>query len=480
MLNPSEFAKHDALALAALVRRGEVTPAELLESVLARIDAVNPKINAVCSLAVDAARNVIAHGVADGPFMGVPLLLKDLGAGAIGVPQSNGSRFFQGLAASRDAEIVARYRRAGFVLVGRTTSPEMGISPSTEAAAYGGPTRNPWHVGHSAGGSSGGAGAAVAAGILPMAHATDGAGSIRIPASCNGLVGLKPSRGRMPMGPEVGEGWGGLATVHVVSRSVRDTAAALDATHGEDLGAPYASPSAPSMAYADGILIAPRTLRIAYCDTTFDGDRIHPEVAHAVRGVAQACAGLGHHVEEARPPIAVMEMLKPLMVVVATGTGAAIRARARVVGRMPAADEIEPVTRGALELSEKLSAADYLEAIGTLHALTRRVARFFTQYDMLLTATLAEPPAVLGRFTMREPDFMAYRLGPEGIAPYSPYTPLANMTGQPAISLPLAWSKGGLPIGMQFTGRFGDEMDLLKLAAQFEAARPWFDRRPTL
>ncbi|MFN0301440.1 MAG: amidase [Burkholderiales bacterium] len=480
MLTSSEYSKYDALGLAGLVKRKEVSPTELLKSALALVARVNPKINALCNLSVEVARAAIAKGLPPGPFEGVPFLLKDLGAAAIGTPCSSGSRFFAGATAEHDAEIVARYRKAGLVIFGRTTSPEMGINPSTEAVVYGGPTRNPWNLNHSAGGSSGGAGAAVAAGILPMAHASDGAGSIRIPAACDGLFGLKPSRGRMPLGPDMGEGWGGLLSQHVVSRTVRDSAAALDATHGEDVGAPYAAPPAPGIAYLDAIKTPPERLRIAFTDTTFEGGAIDPEVAHAVRSVAQACAGLGHSLEEARPQIGLQEMLRPLMVVVATGTGAAIRARSRVLGRVPREDELEPVTRGALEVSQTLTAADYLEAISTLHSLSRRVAHFFARYDVLLLPVLAEPPAVIGRFAMTQPDFMAYRLGTKGIAPYSPFTPLANMTGQPAASLPLAWSQSGLPIGIQIITRFGDEVTLLKLAAQLEAVQPWFDRRPGL
>jgi amidase/6-aminohexanoate-cyclic-dimer hydrolase len=321
--------------------------------------------------------------------------------------------------------------------------------------------------------------AAVAAGILPLAHATDGAGSIRIPAACCGLFGLKPTRGRVPAGPHAGEAWGGLAGSHVVSRSVRDSAAALDATHGADLGAPYASPPAPA-SFLDESLRPPGRLRIAFLRTTLDGAAIHPEVAAAVADAARLCESLGHALAEDAPKLATDEMLVPLMKVVGCGTAMAIEGRIRALGREPGPDDLEPVSRGALELGRRTSGAEYLAALNALHALGRRLARFFAGYDVLLLPVLAEPPAKLGRFAMSNPDFMDYRLGPNGIAPYSPFTPLANMSGQPAASVPLAWSKDGLPIGIQLVARFGEEATLLRLAAQLEEARPWAARRPLL
>ena len=469
----------DGLGLAALVKRREVSPGELLDAALARAAARNPAINALCGMNEPAARAAIAAGLPSGPFEGVPFLLKDITAAAVGFPMSHGSRFFAGDTSDVDSEVVARHRRSGLVIFGRTTTPEMAISPSTEARRYGDPTRNPWDPARSTGGSSGGAAAAVAAGIVPMAHATDGAGSIRIPAACCGLFGLKLTRGRTPAGPLAGEAWGGLSGNHVISRSVRDSAAALDATHGADLGAPYYAPPAPA-SFLDEAMRPPGALRIAFMATTLDGAAIHLEVAAAAENAARLCESLGHVVTEARPALRTEEMLVPLLKVVACGTAMAIERRIKALGREPGADDLEPVTRGALEVGRRTSGAEYLIALATLHALGRRVARFFADHDVLLMPVLAEPPAKLGRFAMTNPDFMDYRLGPNGIAPYSPFTPLANMSGQPAATVPLAWSKDGLPIGLQFVGRFGDEATLLRLAAQLEQARPWAGTRPKL
>ena len=474
-----EYEAYDALGLAALVKRREVSAGELLDAALERVAARNPAINAVCGVRDDVARKAIAAGLPAGPFEGVPFLLKDITAVARDFPMSWGSRFFAGQTSDVDSEVVARHRRSGLVIFGRTTTPEMAINPSTEAVLYGGPTRNPWNLAHSTGGSSGGAAAAAAAGIVPMAHATDGAGSIRIPASCCGLFGLKLTRGRTPAGPLAGEGWAGLTGDHVISRSVRDSAAALDATHGADLGAPYFAPPAPA-SFLDEAMRPPGRLRIAFMRTTLDGAAIHPEVAAAAGDAARLCESLGHAVSEAKPALGTEEMLVPLVKVVGCGTAMAIERRIKVLGREPGPEDLEPVTRGALELGRRTSGADYLIALATLHALGRRVARFFLDYDVLLMPVLAEPPAKLGRFVMTNPDFMDYRLGPNGIAPYSPFTPLANMSGQPAATVPLAWSRDGLPIGIQFVARFGDEATLLRLGAQLEAARPWAGKRPKL
>jgi len=474
-----EYESHDALGLAALVKRREVSAGELLDAALERVAVRNPAINAVHGVREEVARKAIAAGLPAGPFEGVPFLLKDITAVARDLPMSWGSRFFAGQTSDVDSEVVTRHRASGLVIFGRTTTPEMAINPSTEAVLYGGPTRNPWHLAHSTGGSSGGAAAAVAAGIVPMAHATDGAGSIRIPASCCGLFGLKLTRGRTPAGPLAGEGWGGLTGDHVITRSVRDSAAALDATHGADLGAPYFAPPAPA-SFLDEAMRPPGRLRIAFMRATLDGAAIHPEVAAAADEAARLCESLGHAVTEAKPALGTEEMLVPLMKVVGCGTAMTIERRIKALGREPGPEELEPVTRGALELGRRTSGADYLIALATLHALGRRVARFFLDHDVLLMPVLAEPPARLGRFVMTNPDFLDYRLGPKGIAPYSPFTPLANMSGQPAATVPLAWSKDGLPIGIQFVARFGDEATLLRLGAQLEAARPWAGKRPKL
>lgn len=480
----------DALALAQSIVAGRRSARELLEQTLLRVNEQNPSLNAVClmrpELAVqraaaldaelaqcrdDAARAALLQ---QRPFFGVPLLLKDVGAAtaSVDLPSRAGSRLLgpEGQAWPVDGVLTQRYIAAGFVPFGRTTSPEMGISASTEAQAYGGPTRNPWNPAYSAGGSSGGAASATAAGMVAIAHANDGAGSIRIPASACGLVGLKPSRGMMPMGPLAGEGWGGMAIDHMVTRSVRDCAAALQSTAGSDAGAPYAAPPlAGLMASLDD---APKGLRIGLCNRFFDGDAVHPEVAAVVNAFAQALQRLGHHVEEADPGLATLDVVRPVMQVVATGTAMGLQAIAQARGRDIEAHEVEPVTWSALQYGRTLGATDYLRAVSALHALGRRMARFHERYDLLLTPTLAEPPAVLGRFAMSNPDFIDYRLGPKGLWRYTPFTPLANATGAPSISLPAGYSSTGLPIGAMLGASLGQDALLLRVARQWEASLP--------
>ena len=475
----TEYDKYDALGLAELVRQRQVKPEELLDEALARTARLNPKINAVVHAVPEQARALIAAGLPQGAFTGVPFLLKDLGCEAIGYPTDMGSRFFANYQWSFDSEIYLRLKRAGLVAFARTTSPELGVSPITESLVYGGPTRNPWNLNHTAGGSSGGSAAAVAAGIVPLAHGSDGGGSIRIPASCSGLFGLKPTRARTPDGPASGEGWGGMAIDGFLSRSVRDTAAALDATQGADLGAPYWAPPV-ERPYLEELKTPPRRLRIAFCRTDFTGAAIHPDCAAAVDEAVRLCAELGHEMVEARPSFKFEAVVRAWTDVVICGTALSVRQRAKALGRQPGTDDLEPAIRNACEIAPSISGADYLAAINLIHATGRLFARFMQDYDMLLNATLAEPPAEIGRFAMSNPDFLDYRIGPKGTVRYSPFTSLFNITGQPAVSIPLYWSKAGLPIGVHFAAKFGDEAGLLKLSAQLEQARPWFGRRPAL
>jgi amidase/6-aminohexanoate-cyclic-dimer hydrolase len=474
-----EYDDYDALGLADLVRRRQVSPLELLETAIARCERLNPQINAVVGQAHDLARAAIAKGLPDGPFAGVPFLLKDLGCEAIGLPTNAGSRFFANTSWNYDSEIWIRLRAAGLVAFGRTTSPELGIGPTTEARVYGGPTRNPWNLDRTSGGSSGGAAAAVAAGIVPIAHGSDGGGSVRIPASSCGLVGLKPTRARLPDGPGAGEGWGGMAIDGVLSRSVRDTAVMLDRCHGADLGAPYCAPHVP-VPYAEEIKSPPRRLRIAFCKTMLHGPPIDPECAAAVEDAARLCAELGHEVGEARPSFDFAAAVEAWTKVVACGTALSVRMRAAALGRPPGPDELEPAIRAAVVYGESIGGPDYLKSINTVHATGRQLARFFLDHDVLLTATLAEPPARIGRFVLDNSDFVDYRLGPRGVVQYSPYTAIFNITGQPAISLPLHWSRDGLPIGVHFAAAFGEDALLLRLSAQLEQARPWMNRRPAM
>jgi amidase/6-aminohexanoate-cyclic-dimer hydrolase len=467
----------DAVGLAGLVAAGAVTPAELLEAALVRVETLNPRLNALVHLQTEVARRLIAAGLPDGPLRGVPFLLKDLGAEAIAFPASNGSRLLADTRYVKDSELYLRLRRAGLVTFGRTTAPEGGIGPATEAAVYGAPTRNPWDLGRTPGGSSGGAGAAVAAGILPAAHGSDGGGSIRIPASCCGLFGMKPTRARLPGGPDAGEGWAGMAIDGFLTRSVRDTAALLDATAGADVGAPYwAPPLAGTLPAA--ISRPPPRLRIAFATTTFADEAIDPECRAAVEAAAALLAELGHTVEEALPAVDVMTMMRAWTRIVACGTALWVERKLRARGRPLEEGELEPVARGACALAARLSGADYLAAVETIHAFGRDLARFFLGYDALLTATLAEPPALVGRFRHASEDFEDYRLGPEGVLPYSPFTALFNASGPPAASVPLHWTADGLPVGVQLATAFGADELLLALAGELEAARPWFDRRP--
>jgi amidase/6-aminohexanoate-cyclic-dimer hydrolase len=471
-----EYVEFDATGLAALVRNRDVTPDELLDIALQRAAVTDDAIAAVVHVQEPMARSSIAAGLAEGPFTGVPFLLKDLGSEAIDFPTSMGSRLFDGHRYTYDSEMFLRMRNSGMVTFGRTTSPEFGIGVTTEARVYGRPTRNPWHGEHVAGGSSGGAGAAVAAGVVPLAHGSDGGGSVRIPASSCGLFGLKPTRALLPDGPGSGEGWAGMAIDGFLARSVRDTAAMLDATAGPDLGAPYHSPPRAG-SFLGSIAAPPRRLRIAVTTRTFTGEPIHADCVAAVEHTARLLDSLGHRVVPAEPAIEMHEFIVAWSEIVACGTQ-------RTVGAAgPGAEaRVERVTRLACELGRSVSGARYLGCIDTVHAVGRQLARFLVPYDMLLTATLGEPPSRLGRFASDRADgwdsFLEYRV--DHVLPYSPYAPLANGTGQPAMNMPLWWNDAGLPVGTQIMGRAGDDHVLLQLAAQLEEADPWFHRRPSL
>lgn len=473
------FEAFDAVGLADLVSRREVAPSELLDAALERVEALNPALNAVTMLQEGVARRLIAEGLPDGPLTGVPFLLKDLGAEAVDFPSNNGSRLFAGTRYVQDSSIYARLKAAGLVTFGRTTSPEGGIGPVTEAAVYGGPTRNPWDLGRTPGGSSGGAGAAVAAGIVPAAHGSDGGGSVRIPASSCGLFGFKPTRARLPDGPYAGEGWAGMAIDGFLTRSVRDTAVLLDATEGADLGAPYVAPPL-EVSFADSLKRRDRGLRIAFTTTSLTGQPIHPDCRAAVEQAAVLLEDLGHNVEEAMPSADTRGMMLAWTGIVACGTALSIDTAVKKRGRPLADGEIEGVSRGAAAYARTLSGADYLAAVGKIHAYGREMAAFFDRYDILLTATLAEPPAEIGRFDHRPEDYVDYRMGPRRVFDYSPFTAAFNATGQPAASLPLRWTADGLPVGVHLAAAFGKDELLMGLCARVEEAAPWFDRRPPL
>jgi amidase/6-aminohexanoate-cyclic-dimer hydrolase len=470
-----DLTHHDGLGLAELVRRKEIGAAELLEATIARAEKLNPALNAIVTRLYDEARAAIAAGLPSGPFTGVPYLLKDLGTLYKSAPNSFGSAFFDGFVADHDSELTVRLKRAGLVIFGKTNTPEMGLAPSTEPRRWGA-TRNPWNLAYSAGGSSGGAAAAVAAGILPMAHATDGGGSIRIPASCCGLVGLKPTRARNPVGPDAGEGWGGAAVGHAVTRSVRDSAALLDATSGPDVGDPYWAPP-PAGPFLAGVGRDPGRLRIALTTTSFNGHPVHAECADAARAAAKLCESLGHAVEEATPRFNAEALGNATRVVIAGNVRAALEARARAVGRALSESDVECVTWRWAAAANEFTSSDYARSMGVVHWTGRQVARFFTTYDLILSPTMCQPPYPLGILDMSSTDDAAYL---DAVLASIGFTSLFNSTGNPAISPPLASSRDGLPIGVQFAGRFGDEATLFRLGAQIESAQPWANRRPSL
>jgi Asp-tRNA(Asn)/Glu-tRNA(Gln) amidotransferase A subunit family amidase len=465
----------DALALAERVRKGDVTPRELLELAIARVEARNPQFNAVVICMFEEARRGVENGLPEGPLRGVPFLIKDLHAACAGVRMTNGSRLFEDFIPERDSELVARYRKAGLVLFGKSASPEFGITTSTESVLFG-PTRNPWRTTHSAGGSSGGAAAAVAAGIVPAAHASDGGGSIRIPASCCGLFGLKPTRARNPVGPLVGEGWSGMSGAHAITRSVRDSAALLDATQGPDLGAPYWAPP-PQRPFLEEVRADPGRLRIALQLDSFNGAPVHADCAEAARDAAALCIALGHEVEEARLEIDAAAFGSATQVVIAANLWAELTDRASALGRELTADDVEPGTYVLAETARNVDASEYARSIVGLHAVGRQVARFLEPYDVILTPTLATPPLELGRLALTNTDIEQLM---RDITATVGFTQVFNAAGNPAMSVPLHWNADGLPIGVQFAARFGDEATLLRLAGQLESARPWFDRRPAL
>ncbi len=473
-----DYDEHDATALADLVARRKVTAEELLDRALERVGTINPRLNAVVLLAEGPARDRIARGLPDGPLRGVPFLLKDLGAEAVDYPSHNGSRLFANTHYRRDSAIYERLAAAGLVVFGRTASPEGGIGPATEAAVYGAPTRNPWAPDRTPGGSSGGSGAAVAAGIVPAAHGSDGGGSVRIPASNCGLFGVKPTRARLPDGPYYGEGWAGMAIDGFLTRSVRDTAVLLDVTAGADLGAPYWAPPLRGT-FRAAVDRPPARLRVALCESTLTGAPIHPDCCRAVQEAAALLEDMGHDVEPARPRDADTDaMMRAWTDIVACGTALSVRRAVTARGRPLESGEVEGVTRGAIAHARTVSGDRYLECVNTVHAYGRAMEAFLIDYDILLTATLAEPPAMIGRFDHSTEDCVAYRTGPRGVFAYSPFTAAFNATGQPAASVPLWWSDEGLPIGVHLAARFGEDEALLSLCADLERARPWFHRRP--
>jgi amidase len=470
-----DFEHYDALGLAELVRLGKVTPAELLDAAIERVEARNARVNAVVMKLYDYGRQAIADGLPDGPFRGIPFLIKDLTASIAGVPMTRGSRFFSDSPPpAADSEHVRRLKRAGLVIFGRTNTCELGLSLTCEPRLYG-PTKNPWDPTRISGGSSGGAAAAVGARMLPMAHATDGFGSIRAPAACCGLVGLKPTRARNTMAPYLGEGLGGLSAEHAVTLTVRDCAALLDATAGSAPGDPYAAPK-PVRPYREEVGATPGALRIAYTSQAPNGAKVEAESLRVLSETVNLCADLGHRVEEADPEIDRAAVVPAFMTIVAANTVVNLAGHS-TAGRAPRPDEVETVTWGTAKRGENVSGADYVRATQTAHRLGRQMAAFHERWDVLLTPGLATPPPKLGWIDMMMDDVDEYW---RRVFAFSPFTVWFNLTGQPAIVLPLGRSPDGLPVAVQVVARGGDEATLVRLASQLEAARPWLDAKPPL
>jgi len=471
--------KLDALAQADLVRGGKVTPVELVDAAIARIERLNPKLNAVIIPLFDKARNLAASGeIPNGPFRGVPMLLKDLICQSAGDPYHGGSRLLRdaGWTASEDSFLAARYRAAGFIFVGRTNVPEFGPMPTTEPEVYG-PTHNPWDTDRSPGGSSGGSAAAVASGMVSVAHGNDGGGSIRIPSSECGLVGLKPSRGRNSLGPEFGELWGGLVAEHVLTRSVRDTAAILDVTAGPMPGDPYfATP--PERPYAAEVGVEPGRLRIGLLTRApANSLEVHADCVSAARDAAHLLESLGHHIEETHPAaLEDAEFGLRFGTVVSTWVNRELNYWGEKLGRPVTAEDVEPLTWALAEMGQPISADQYVQTITWLHGFSRRISSWWENgFDVLLTPTLAEPPPRLGEFAAPPEDPLGGLLRS---LPIAAFTSAFNVTGQPAVSLPLYWNDESLPIGTQLIAAPGREDILIQVASQLEAARPWADRWP--
>jgi len=477
MAQQSDPAWLDATAQAELVRSGEVKPIELVDAAIDRIERLNPELNAVITPMYEEARAAATGDLPDGPFTGVPILLKDLLASYAGVRMTLATKLMRDYVPDHDSELVVRLKRAGSIVVGKTNLPELGLMATTEPQLFG-PTRNPWDTGRTPGGSSGGSAAAVAAGMVPMAHGNDAGGSIRIPASCCGLFGLKPTRARNSLAPDFGDLQGGLVVEHALTRSVRDSAALLDATSGHVPGDPYWAPP-PARPFLDEVGIDPGRLRIAFVTAANDDVSIHPDCVSAVQDAAGLCAKLGHDVSEAdwNSFVDGRSTARALHIVWVSSLSFTVESLGHAVGKEPERDMFEPLTWSLYEEGRNRKAAEYLYAVHVIRKAARRVAAFFSGCDVLLTPTLGEPPVPLGTFAGTADD---PRAGYRRAAGFIPFTPVFNMTGQPAMSVPLYWNEAGLPIGTQFVAGYGNEATLFRLAAQLESARPWADKRPPI
>jgi amidase len=487
-----DFGDCDATALAERVARGAVSPSELLEHAIGAIEKVNPALNAVVHRMYEQARAAVRAQLPEGPFRGVPMVVKDYDGYVRGVPYTASCRFLEGFMPDHDSEAIARLRRAGLVFLAKTNCPELALVGTTEPK-WRGPTRNPYDLGRSCGGSSGGSAALVAARAVPVAHGGDGGGSLRIPASHCGLIGLKTTRGRVPLGPDWGEGWGGYTQWGVLTRSVRDAAGLYDVMGGPMPGDPYSAPPLPGPLRAE-VGRSPGALRIAYSSASLFGRDVHPDNAAALQLTAAQLEALGHRLTEAAPDIDREALVRAYLTEVASGVAADIEHMARVTGRTPQPEQFEPASWFMIQLGQLLRAGDLLRARAAVQAAGRATAAFHADYDLFLCPTVAYPPVQIGELALKTPelaglallrrlpvralfDAVIGKLAPAFLK-HTPNTELFNQTGQPAISLPLHVSPQGLPIGLQLSAAMGREDLLIRIAAQLEEAHPWGARRP--
>lgn len=500
MTSFAEYGQFDGMGLAQLVRDGRISALELCEEAIRRAEDLNPKLNAVITPLYDFARKAAETRRPEAPFCGVPFLLKDAHHALKGYAMSSGSELLRECVQDHDAEIVKRFKDAGLVILGKTNTPEFKLAYFTEPKAFG-PARNPWNPDYSPGGSSGGSAAAVAARIVPMASGTDEGGSIRVPASYCGLFGLKPTRGRNPVGPEFDQEWDGMSTSHVITRSVRDSAAMLDALSGREPGAPYATVSARP--FLDELRVEPGSLRIGFHVGPAYGRDVHPECIKAVEKSCKLLEGLGHHVEEMTPGYEEENAALNWCIIMIGNEAAHVEELIGIYGRSKVMGNIELQNRALYSIGRRMKALDFVKAKRRWRQFGVTMDRMLTEYDLILTPTLGEPPVRVGSQQPGKSDVRSMKLltSPAGriilgsrkltdtilaeligntMRGQMPFTLIANVTGQPAMSVPLHWTEDDLPCGVQFLGRFGDEAKLLRLASQLEKAQPWADRRPEI
>lgn len=489
-----DFQLHDGLSVAELIRQKEISPREAVTAAISRIESQNPRLNAVVHKMFDRALTLADGEIPDGPFRGVPFLMKDLVSWYEGEPMTSGSRLFQGWKPPFDSEMTRRYKRAGLIVVGKTNTPEFGLVPFTESELLG-ICRNPWNTTVTTGGSSGGSAAAVASGMVPLAGGGDGGGSIRIPASCCGIFGLKPTRGRTPTGPVEGELWRGATVEHVLTRSVRDSAAMLDAVAGPDVGAPYFAPP-PARPFLEEARTPPGRLRIAFTVEPQLGLTIHPDCANAVVDAARLLESLGHDVVEDTYDVDSEAFNTAFLTVVCVETAAELDMAAKMLKRKVRRTDVEAATWALAMIGKSVSGPEYSNAVRYLQQTSRYIGEFFERYHVHVSSVVAGPPFPHGALQPQASEKTAMTIlgalraskvmkamgalerAAGTVFEWMSFTPIANATGQPAMSVPLSWNAAGLPIGVHFTGRYADEATLFRLAAELEIAAPWREKRP--